>query len=358
MAKAVLAAAPHGDPEAIKVLTKGSLVDIDGADYRLLWTIRAAAQRQLGQDPALHREAKDALATWAAAYGEERYQVLTAHEDIPDDTLLAVEGALEHGLDVGFPGLGRAMHCFEVAVLQRGPGAAARALARRSARITPVDRDSVTTVAAAVHLLEHLEEDSGVDTQTFEAMKHLASRAADWRLLVDVLHGQALHEGNLGRWAQSLALWHEALPLAERHVEARHELPGILGNLSFDYYYAGDRARSIEYAERSLASAIELDIRHVRVVAHTHLGDWALIEDRREDARDHALAALREAPPTHLSRAVALGQLARALNRLGDPESALAAGRQALELFDAQPTHHLLSEGRELLLAELPELRT
>jgi predicted ATPase/class 3 adenylate cyclase len=357
MARTVLIAAHHGDPGAVKVLTRGSLVDLDGADYRLLSTVRAAARRQLEQSPDLHREAMDALVAWALAYGEERYRILTTHEDIPEDTLLALEAALDHGLSVGCAGLGRAFHCFEVASVTRGAGTVARSLARRAVRIEVCDRDTATLVTAGVHLLEHQREDCGVAPETFRTMRTLAADAGDWRLLVDVLHGEATREGNLGRWETCIALWQEAHLVAERHVEARHELPGTLGNLGVAYYYSGDLARSAEYAERALQAAIELGIRHVRVVSHMNLADWALTEDRRVDARDHALAALKHAPPNFMLRGVALAQLARALNRLGDPSSAVVAGSEALQLLDAQPANPHLSEELGFLLAEMPELR-
>ena len=125
------------------VLTKASLVDLDASDYRLLWTIRPAARRQLDRDPTLHREAMDALAAWAAAYGEERYQVLTPHDDVADDTLLAVEVALAHGLDVGTPGLRYAWHMVTTAAGSRGARGSVTALARRAVQLAPTDRDSV-----------------------------------------------------------------------------------------------------------------------------------------------------------------------------------------------------------------------
>ena len=139
MAKAVLTATPHGDPEAMRVLTTASLVDVDGADYRLLWTIRAAARRQLEQDPERLREARDALASWAAAYGEERYQILTSHDDVADDTLLAVEVALDHGLQVGTTGLGRAWRLLSSISHGRGADELALALAERAVRVVPDD---------------------------------------------------------------------------------------------------------------------------------------------------------------------------------------------------------------------------
>ncbi len=358
MARAVLAAVSHADPEAIKILTKASLVDLDGSDYRLLWTIRAAARRQLDREEALSREAMDALASWAAAYGAERYGVLTPHDDVPDDTLLSLEAALAHGLQVGAANLREAWHMLAVTAASRGARSSVTALARRALRIAPVDRDSVMALAAGASILERQQQDSGVDPDTFREMKAIAATAGDARLHEFVLFTEAMHEGNLGHWDRSIALWHETVALAERHPEVNHELAGVLGNLGFVYYYSGDRGKAVEYIERALN--LETDPRgwQVRAIAHLNLADIALIEDRREEARDRALAALKESRPNFQLRGVAMAYLARALSRLGDQASATAAGRQAIDLLHAPRANPHFDEEREALLAELPELRT
>jgi tetratricopeptide (TPR) repeat protein len=358
MARAVLTAVPRADPAAIKVLTKASLVDLDGVDYRLLWTIRAAARRLLDREPALGREAMDALATWAAAFGTERYGVLTPHDDVPDDTLLAVEVALAHGLEVGAADLRQAWHMLAVTAGSRGARSSVTALARRAVRVIPVDRDSVMALAAGASILERQQHDSGVDPVTFREMKAIAAAAGDPRLHEFVLFVEAMHEGNLGHWDRSIALWHETVALAEQHPEVNHELAGVLGNLGFAYYYSGDRRRAVEYIERALD--LETDPRgwQVRAIAHLNLADIALIEDRREEARDRALAALKESRPNFQLRGVAMAYLARALSRLGDQASATAAGRQAIDLLRAPRANPHFDEEREALLAELPELRS
>ena len=357
MARAVLTAVPRADPAATKVLTKASLVDLDGADYRLLWTIRAAARRLLDREPALGREAMDALASWAAAYGTERYGVLTPHDDVPDDTLLAVEVALAHGLEVGAANLRQAWHMLAVTAASRGARSSVTALARRALRVAPVDRDSVMALAAGASILERQQQDSGVHPDTFGEMKAIAAASGDARLHEFVLFSEAMHEGNLGNWDRSIALWHETVALAERHPEVNHELASVLGNLGFVYYYSGDRGRAVEYIERALD--LETDPRgwQVRAIAHLNLADIALIEDRREEARDRALAALKESRPNFQLRGVAMAYLARALSRLGDQTSATAAGRQAIDLLRAPRANPHFDEEREALLAELPELR-
>jgi predicted ATPase/class 3 adenylate cyclase len=358
MARAVLTAAPRADPEAIRVLTKASLVDLDGTDYRLLSTIRAAARRLLDRDPGLHREAMDALTTWTAAYAAERYRVLTPHDDVADDTLLAVEAALDHGLETGAANLRQAWHLVAVAAGSRGARSSVTALTRRALRVAPVDRDSVMALAAGVSILERQQVDSGVAPETFREMKAIAAAAGDARLHEFVLFSEAMHEGNLGHWDRCVSLWHEAVALAERHPEVHHELAGVLGNLGFAYYYAGDRGRAVEHLERALDLETDPGGWQVRAVAHLNLADIALIEDRREEARDRALAALKESRPNFQLRGVAMAYLARALSRLGDRDSATAAGRQAIDLLGPPQANPHFEEEREALLAELPELRT
>ena len=76
---------------------------------------------------------------------------------------------------------------------------------------------------------------------------------------------------------------------------------------------------------------------HARALAHLNLADFALIEDRREDARDHALAALKEcSAQLPVARRARLRSWRAPSPGSGIPESALAAGREALRLLDAQ----------------------
>ena len=361
MARAVLTAAPHGDPEAMRVLTAGSLVDLDGSDYRLLWTIRAAARRKLDQDPALQREAKEGLAAWAAALGEDSYRILTTHDDVSDDdvsddTVLAILVALDHGLDARTPGLGRTWRLLSTISHSRGTGQVTLALAQRAVAITPEDLDSVSIIASGAQILEQNEHDSGIPPPTYQLMRSIAEAAGDALLMMFVLHTEAIHEGNQGRWARCVALVHQALALTELHEQARHRRPSMLVTLGHAYYYLGDRARSIEYNLLALDAASEAGESVMGPLAHLNLAEIALIEDRREDGRDHALAALKESPPNFQWRGSALAMLARALNRLGDPASALVAGSEALPLLDAQQSNPEHAEDKALLLAELPEL--
>ena len=157
----------------MKVLTTGSLVDLDGADYRLLWTIRAAARRQLDQDPGY------------AAGGEGRAGHLgggVRRRALPDPD--RARGRSRRHL-AGRRGRARPRprrRNFRAGArdaLLRGrrrftAARAARrsALARRAVLVAPArPRHRPQQSPPGVHLLEQQQEDSGVDAQTFEAMK-------------------------------------------------------------------------------------------------------------------------------------------------------------------------------------------
>ena len=188
-------------------------------------------------------------------------------------------------------------------------------------------------------------------------MRRIAAGEGDVLLLVLVLHTHAIREGNNGRWGESLSLLNQALPLTESHAEARFRRPSMLVTLATR---TTSRATARSPWNTTCARWRPLPRRAhwvIAALAHLNLADIALIEDRREDGRDHALAALKDCSPNFQWRGSALATLARALSRLGDQASALAAGREALPLLDAQQTNPEHEEDRELLLAELPELR-
>jgi class 3 adenylate cyclase/tetratricopeptide (TPR) repeat protein len=358
MGRDLLAASAGCDPGTLRALARASLVDLDGPDYRLLWTIRDAARRRLEADPHQKRESLDGLATWAAAYGEERYQILSVHEDLTEDALLAVEVALDHALDAGLPGLGRAWHLLGVVHTARGPTESMMSLARRAARqLEPADADSTLALTSCINLLEFHQKGIGTPEETFARMAKVAREAGDVRLQVEVLRAAALQASTLDDWDLAKSHFLEALRLTEEHQEVHHEMPSILGNLGYCFYHSGDLSTAIDYTRQAAAAAAEQGLWHVQAVNHTNLAEHALGEQRPEEARDQALAALKLSPPTFVHRGVALAHLAQALGRLGNREAALVAGRQAKEILDTQQSlHENYRQALEALLTELPEL--
>jgi len=231
-------------------------------------------------------------------------------------------------------------------------------LARRAARqLEPADADSTLALTSCINLLEFHQKGIGTPEETFARMAKVAREAGDVRLQVEVLRAAALQASTLDDWDLAKSHFLEALRLTEEHQEVHHEMPSILGNLGYCFYHSGDLSTAIDYTRQAAAAAAEQGLWHVQAVNHTNLAEHALGEQRPEEARDQALAALKLSPPTFVHRGVALAHLAQALGRLGNREAALVAGRQAKEILDTQQSlHENYRQALEALLTELPEL--
>jgi len=358
MAHAVLEAAPRCNPDAIRQLARSSLVDLDGADYRLLSTIRDAARRRLADDPDLNRQALDALVHWAAAYGVERFQIVTTHDDVPDDTVLALEAALAHGIDAALPGLGKAWNTMSVIGNTRGASVALLALSERALDVEPVDEDAAWVLLGATVILAHHSRPVRRDVAREGRMLASAQESGNPRLLERVHAMIAVEEQRAGHLAAAEAHWRHCLQLAESLPEVRHQLPAALTNLGLTLGSGGDVAAEAEYNTRAAEVSAAMGSWTSLAIARLNLADLAIGAGRPVEARDHAIAALKVAPPVWIYRGDALVVLARAYAALGDRAWALSAGRQGLEQLGALAAIDDATQlGIEHLLAALPELR-
>jgi predicted ATPase/class 3 adenylate cyclase len=358
MARALLEAAPRCDPEATRVLARASLIDLDGADYRLLSTVRAASQRVLTRDPELHGESLDALVQWAAAFGEERFQHLTVHEDVPDDTVLAVEAAVLHGLETGAGGLGKVWEFLFLVTLSRGASRAVLDMARRAVEGEPTDSGAAWQIATAAMTLAHHGHDSPLDPEHLQAMEAIARAADDMRLLERVLAVLAFQAEQAADFETGLHHRQEILRLTETRPEVRHIYGAAVGNVGHYRFREGDLAAAEEHMRRAAEFAAAAGEWSTLAWARYNLAEFCLLSDRSAEARDFALAALRDAVPGWRHRGEAAAMLARAYAALGDLDAALAAGRQAVDQMrprvdiDAEVSAQL-----DTLLRTLPQLR-
>jgi len=358
MARAVLEAAPRCDPDATRLLARGSLVDLDGPDYRLLSTIRDAARRRLTDDPDLHRQALDALVHWAAAYGVERFEIVTTHDDVPDDTVLALEAALAHGIEASLPGLGKAWNTMAVIGNTRGASVALLTLSERALDVEPVDEDAAWVLLGATVILANHSRPVRHDAARERRMLASAQESGNPRLLERVHAMIATEAQRVGDLAAAEAHWRHCLQLAESLPEVRHQLPAALTNVGLTLGSGGDVAAEAEYNTRAAEVSAAMGSWTSHAIAQLNLADLAIEAGRAVEARDHAIAALKVAPPVWIYRGDALTLLARAYAALGDRTSALAAGRQGLEHLGALAAIDDETRlGMEKMLAALPELR-
>ncbi|KAA1417071.1 hypothetical protein F0U44_18030 [Nocardioides humilatus] len=354
MARTVLAAAPRCDVEATRQLARASLIDLDGDDYRLLSTVRAAALRQLSEDPELHEEALDALASWASDLGVRRFEIKTYHDDVPSDTLLAVEAALAHGLDAKITGLGKAWNLIEVVAGVRGATPGLLALAKRAAALEVTDADEAWTPVCAANLLHVLEVPVAAEPVRFDQYADLARAEGDGRLLTSALSAAAKIWELAGDDATGLARRLEQVEASER-PGCRHNLGMALGNLGRHYWEVGDYAAG-EQAFRAAADVAQEANTWAGYCVHLcALAEVALHDGRYAEGRDYALDALKVALPEWRLRGYALAVLTHSYLGLGDRASALATGRLAVEA--TRPFTGMATDpAYDQMLVELPEL--
>ena len=359
MARSVLLAVPRCDASAIRTLARGSLVDLDGDDYRLLFTIRDAARRLLAQDPGLHREALDALVVWTTAYGAEKWQLQGYHEDLPPDTVLAIEAGMLHALDTGTPGLGKTWRLMNTITDSRGASAALTAMADRALEVRPHDPDSVLVLAAADSISLFHGSGRRPSGDQIAAVIAVGRAAGDTKVLERALFAAADHEEATGNLEAAMAHRREILALSESTPELSDTVAAALNNVANTYASAGDDASAVEYYQRAAAASRKPGFRTSHAIAHLNLAEVALRGDRPEDARVHALTALKTAPPGWRLRSHAMAYLARAYLRLGDGDSALAAGRDALpDLRKLAGRSQQNAEDLTRLLEEVPGAAT
>lgn len=359
MGRTLLAAAPACDPDAMRLLARTSLIDRDGPDYRLLWTVRDAARRALALDGTLQREAMEALVTWAARFGDERYtDTTTDHGAVTPDTLLALELALTHGLETGAHGLGRAWNVVCHVTDTRGAPASLLALCDRALDVPPLDPDKVRILRAAATTRALHGQAIRLDSRQLTQMRAVAERSGDPLLLRGVVFVMSLQAQHQDQREACLALRRELLRLAETEPRLRHTLPRALINLGLCYEFEGDLDTAASFARRGAEEAARSGDWAAGALALANLAEYELQLARAEPAREHASEALRLAPPDWRLRPSTLSLLARAHAALGETEAALAAGRESLAGIAAVPVlDGQTAAYRNALLDALPALQ-
>ncbi len=351
MATALLGASDGCEIEAVRPLARASLIDHDGESYRILDTIRHAARRRLTDDPELAVAARLGLRAWALDLGARWYRVPGLHSDVPPDTLLALETALEHAMDDAASGIGQLWELVRAVSFYREPSDRVVALANRVlSGDVPADADEALCFASALSILRMVGPmnvpEARLEAICAAADQHGASFAA-----ATLHYGLVFDYARRGDVAAARRHADAYLPYAEspaaQAVERRavHTLRGCVA------YAAGDYEQALIHAERDLAEAkasgsvVDLES------SEANVADGLLDLDRPAEALPHAVEAIRLCPGTGPQRRNMLSLLLRAQAELGDNEAALETARQ----IEAE----MLASGRPTvaLQAELDELR-
>jgi predicted ATPase/class 3 adenylate cyclase len=355
MATTILGAVEGCDIDAVRPLARASLIDLDGESYRILDTIRHAAQRQLSADHDLARAARRGLLTWALDLAAAQYSTRQSYEEVPSDRLLTLEIALERAMDDDAPGTGKLWVLVGQIVSYREPSGRVVELARRLlSEAQPADTDGMLSVSSAVDVLDRVE-DVWDFLPRLEAMSTAASGRVDARVSARAHHILAWHyamhgEVSAGRRHADAYAACVASPDVNGLADQVHELRSVIA------YATGASDEVLLHAERFLLARRRSQ--HPQLyVAEINVAEALIDLGRAEEALPHALEALRLSPRPRPARRYMLLQLARAHHQLGNTEAAQVTVEElAAELLaSGRPPERIRSE-LEQLEKQLPGL--
>ncbi len=331
MAQDVLAAVPRCDESATRTLARGSLVDLDGDDYRLLTTIRDSARRLLAQDPELNRQALDALTEWTRSYGVAHWEAVSSDFDLPPDTMLALEAGLWHALEAGIAGLGKTWDLVnQTETRVAGASRSLVALAEAALDLPVSDADAVLLLASAAGISRYNGGSRHLSTSQASDMVEVARASGDPRVLERALHSEATLAHVNGDWDAAMAHRLEIVDLVSSGRWQEGKLLVALINLGNTHDWSGDHAAAVRYNQLAADASSDPALWYSKSLAHLNLGELAQRDGDPVAARDHLLTAFRAAPVGWNIRSSGLARLAIALASLGDQASAVAAAREAL----------------------------
>jgi predicted ATPase len=335
-AKEVLGAVPRASAHALPELTRRSLVDLDGDEYRLLSTIRDVAAQELADDPELDEAAHRSLLEWAVADCPDPTARMTDLDDF--DTALAVLAALSWGLDHNRDGLHLLMRRLRYWADRTGGAEALRELGLRvMSRPTPRTPEEVHLQSAgmdvAIGIGWHLREGL-VDAARIEAHVAAARAVGDAPALYQALAIAALTMSKLERHREAQALSKEALELTRTDSRLAAFRGLEVGDLALTYYFAGDLDSAQRYLQEAVDIVGELGDDTNVAVNRCNLAELMLDRGAPESAREQVLAVAQAPASSPLVTAVALALLVEAYQASGAVDEArelAPEAKQALE---------------------------
>jgi tetratricopeptide (TPR) repeat protein len=319
----ILSAIPGVRRHAFADLARRSLLDLDGAEYRMLVSVGDVARSELGERPATKAAALDALFSWAVACSR-----LPLNESLSPDQLRAMDVAALWGLQHELPERGRVVG--RLARLALEGTAAPAALASAASVLSeplPADGDHVRINAAALRVATGLATTVSDDLYVERA-----------RLLVTV--ARSLGDPDLVRIAAAEAaiildragLHAEAQPLHLESVRLSEGDDHLVGKALIDLGVSYHLVGMLDEAERHYRRALD----HAgsdplcRTSSAINIGEVMLDAGRFDEAATQLRGALQDAR-LHRPKAGAwaLALLAEAEARRGALEEATALAAQA-----------------------------
>lgn len=324
MATAILAEVESCESDAVRSLTRASLVDLDGESYRILDTIRHAAQRLLSQDAELSASSRRGLRAWALKLSADLYRARRRYDDVPSALPLSLEVALEHAMDDGVTGIGKLWSLCRAIYAYREPSRRLLELARRTlSGDVQATTDGILSVSCALDVLDRVGEPLSMSDDRLEAF---CAAADDRGGAHETAH---LHYEVAWRYAER-----GEVAAARRHLDRfaaidvsddGRETADLVHQLrSMVAFAAGDAEGVLTHAELFLEEVRRTGDETELEIAEANLAEALLDLGRAPEALPHALEALRLSPRPRVARRFILLQLARAQHQLGEAEAARA----------------------------------
>jgi non-specific serine/threonine protein kinase len=323
MAEAILSAVPGVRRHAFADLARRSLLDLDGAEYRMLVSVGDVARRELAARPETRRAALDGLFGWALACSGA-----PPNELISPDQLRAMEVAAEWGLQNQLPERGRVVGRLARWTLEGTVSPSTMAWAER-ALVEPLaaDADQVRINAAALRLVRGLattvSDDVHVDRA--RALVAVARSLDDPQVLRTATSEAAIILDRAGLQAEAEPLHQETVRLSEAPDQSVG--PALL-DLGVSYHLVGKLGEAEQNYRSALAHVGDDPLN--RTSCLINLGEVMLDAGRFDEAASQLRAALQDAR-SHRPKAGAwaLALLAEAEARRGAIEEARALAEQA-----------------------------
>ena len=336
MAQFVLDALEVGPASVVLAdLVGKSLVDLDGDEYRMLVTIRAVTAALLSGQPALAVRAERGLIDWATAFGDDRFEIMTFHDEISADQALAALEALGRAEAIERTGTGTLWHFIAItSSLRIEIGIRAKVLAETFLARGGPDRNYDEAIQLAAASLICFQQFGGKLTPSWhERLDAVVAEFPQSRAAVEIHGVLGRHYFDLGDLDASEQQWREAAKIVEGDDRLTGLLPTVWDRLSFVEVKRGDMDAAIELTIRSIDADAAAGTPHLAINALLNLSTMLLDTGNPEGALTTAQQALGYAKSAKY-RGYALGCISWASADLGRREDALLAAYQAIEALE------------------------
>jgi tetratricopeptide (TPR) repeat protein len=323
-----LARVDGADADAAGRLARRSLLDIDGARFRMLVPVRNVVRDLLAAEPDFETHVGRALAEWALAVIAERDLVRVIDDAFDDDLYLAFEEAFTRTYQSGMAGRGLLLR---VLYWRAGQGRLTSRLAAMCEKLAAhppsvENGDDAVLVSAALRatLGWAVAGAAGVRWPA-ERVLNLAARARtigdpeQARYCLSVLGGYCVSNGDVAAGRDLLV---EAIELIDSHPELGSWRLAVIGTLGIAHHLAGDLEHAQACYREQIERAEDANDPGEFAVGVSNLAELLLDTGEPAAAAELLKPTVQDARLAENHYVVALTLLVEALYRSGHPDEA------------------------------------